>query len=203
MTETRLPSERTPHSSEVSIGSVNRRRWCRPPRRRRPAEPAQPEHLLYRRRLVLGEAGELEGPAARADHAPFACRRRRKRRWAPGSSRRGARTGSRSRTSSNPWTGGEAGVAVSAQLAIAAVGADEKGHAEDRLQIPGRRARRARLEQGRRSAVGHGDVEMLERPQGHDAAARGPLRKPLLKQVGLEHVFDRVLLLADRDGQGR
>ena len=38
---------------------------------------------------------------------------------------------------------------------------------------------------------------------GEDAAARSPLEQALLEEIGLEHVLDRVLLLADRDRQGR
>ena len=38
---------------------------------------------------------------------------------------------------------------------------------------------------------------------GQDAAARGPFEQALLEKIWLEDVLDRVLLLADRDRQGR
>jgi len=44
---------------------------------------------------------------------------------------------------------------------------------------------------------------MSERAPGGDSAARRPLDQAALEQVGLVHILDRVLLLADDDGQGR
>src|ERR1044071_3828438 len=60
----------------------------------------------------------------------------------------------------------------------------------------------ATLEEAVRS-FGHWKPEMLVGPGGEHATARSALQQALLKQVGLEHVLDRVGLLADRHGQGR
>src|SRR5207342_1357061 len=49
----------------------------------------------------------------------------------------------------------------------------------------------------------HRQPQVLVGPGRDHAAARGALEQALLEQVGLEHVLDRVGLLADRDGQGR
>src|SRR5690242_15885112 len=48
-----------------------------------------------------------------------------------------------------------------------------------------------------------GQAKMLVGPLRQDPAARRPLDQPLLEQVGLEDVLDRVGLLADGDGEGR
>ena len=45
------------------------------------------------------------------------------------------------------------------------------------------------------------DAHVLERGRGGDPPARGALDEPLLEQVGLVDVLDRVGLLADRDRQ--
>ena len=42
------------------------------------------------------------------------------------------------------------------------------------------------------------DAQMPVGRQGRDAAARGALQIALLDQVGLDHILDRVALLADR-----
>ena len=44
---------------------------------------------------------------------------------------------------------------------------------------------------------------MLEGALGQHPSTRGALQQALLEQIGLEHVLDRVLLLADRDGERR
>ena len=54
-----------------------------------------------------------------------------------------------------------------------------------------------------RAALGHRQPEVLEAALGEHAAARRALDQALLQQVGLVDVLDRVLLLVDRDGQGR
>src|SRR6187551_638506 len=58
------------------------------------------------------------------------------------------------------------------------------------------------LEEAFRS-FGAGDPEVLIGPLGQHAAAWSALQHPLLEQVRLEHILDRVLLLTDRDGQRR
>src|SRR5436305_912984 len=58
------------------------------------------------------------------------------------------------------------------------------------------------LEQTVRS-FGHRQAEVLIGPRSDHAAPWSALEKALLKQIRLEHVFDRVGLLADRDGKGR
>ena len=42
---------------------------------------------------------------------------------------------------------------------------------------------------------------MLVGALGENAAPGGPLQEALLEEIGLEHILDRVLLLADRDRQ--
>src|SRR5690349_3507531 len=44
---------------------------------------------------------------------------------------------------------------------------------------------------------------MVEGAPGQDPAPRSPLQEALLEEIWLENVLDRVLLLADRDRQGR
>src|SRR4029077_16611448 len=48
-----------------------------------------------------------------------------------------------------------------------------------------------------------GQAEGVISALGEDASGRGPLEQALLQEIWLEHVLDRVLLLADRDRQGR
>src|SRR5262249_18415779 len=83
---------------------------------------------------------------------------------------------------------------LAAYLPVPAIRADEKRHI--------RQATSARLEEARGALRGR-QAEVIVGPLGEDAAARGALQQALLKQVGLEHVLDRVLLLADRDRQSR
>src|SRR4051794_41981774 len=54
-----------------------------------------------------------------------------------------------------------------------------------------------------RHPLGYGQPEMLVGPFGQHASARGALDQPLLQQVRLENVLDRVGLPADPDPEGR
>ena len=71
LTETRLPSERTPHSSEVSIGSVTPSPLVSAlssPSPGRSSRGRAPPHRPADHVLV-GEAGQLEAAFAGVDHA--------------------------------------------------------------------------------------------------------------------------------------
>src|SRR3954453_19701747 len=63
--------------------------------------------------------------------------------------------------------------------------------------------RRRPLEQPGLAAGGRLEAQVGEGPRGRDAAARRALEEAALQQVGLVDVLDRVLLLADSDGQRR
>ena len=51
-TSTRLESERTPHSREVSIGSSHRHRLCRLPSAKSPGRSIEPQHFANRRLIT-------------------------------------------------------------------------------------------------------------------------------------------------------
>ncbi len=54
-----------------------------------------------------------------------------------------------------------------------------------------------------RQRAGRLHPEVRERPPGGGSTAGRALDQAALEQVGLVHVLDRVLLLADRDGERR
>ena len=196
LTETFLPSERTPHSSEVSIGSADAvpvacRRSC--PHRPR-SQPLQPQDFLHGApdHVLVGEAGQLEAASAGVDHARLLVADEE-----GGVGRRvvvveqledEAEAALRAALGARA----EAGRAVGAQLPVPAVRADEKRHSPDRL-----------CSRTGSALPREPHPEVLVGPLGEDAAARSPLQQALLEQVGLQHVLDRVLLLADRHRQRR